>query len=60
MAGYLPTCISGCPGISPLKCVASPLQKTEHAMGTLGCAGAERQPMLLGAEREESAVTKGG
>jgi hypothetical protein len=28
-------------------------------MGALGCAGAERQPMLLDAEREESAVMSG-
>ena len=28
-------------------------------MGALGCVGAERQPMLLDVEREDSAVTSG-
>jgi hypothetical protein len=31
----------------------------EHAMGALGCAAAERQPMLLEAEREVSVVMSG-
>ena len=61
IACHLPTCVSGRPGISLEKGVALPLGKnaTEHAIGTLGFVGAEKQPMLLNVESEESAVTSG-
>jgi hypothetical protein len=43
IACHLPTCVSGCPGISHQNVIALPLRgnANEHVMGTLRCAAAE-------------------